>query len=162
MIVGPNRAKFWVQTKNNGSNNGGNNSGNNREPIDEIEEYWSGWYLALTEGTWRILGYSIMQKTPSVTALPVHLPDSIHHKHYQCSNPSPTLSNLKHYFARPEGTFLDGTSQHRFKDLCYTEYFVLFQLQKFDEQNVGRPGYYLEHSTDQGAPVMHVVQWSPL
>ena len=97
-----------------------------------------------------------------MTALPVYLPNSIHHKRYQRSNPSPTLSNLEHYFARPEGTFLDGTSQRRFKDLCYTEYFVLFRLQKFDERNVGRPGYYLERSTDQGAPVMHIVQRSPL
>ena len=94
-------------------------------------------------------------------ALPVHLPDSIHHKPYQRLNPSPTLSNLEHYFARPEGTFLDGTNQRRFKDLCYTEYFVLFRLQKFDGQNVGRPGYYLERPTNQGAPMMHVVQRNP-
>lgn len=157
MIVGPDRAKFRVQTE----NDGGDNSGNNREPIDEIEEYWSGRYLASTEGTWRILGYSITQKTPSVTALPIHLADSIHHKRYHRSNPTPTLSNLEHYFARPEGVFLHGTDQRRFKDLCYTEYFVLFRLQKFDERNVGRPGYFLEASNDQGAPVMHVVQRDP-
>ena len=128
MITGPDHAKFRVQAENDSVNN----SGNNKDSSDEIEEYWSSRYLASTEGTWRIFGYSITQKTPSVTALPVHLPDSIHHKPYQHLNPSLTLSNLKHYFARPEGSFLDGTNQHRFKDLCYTEYFVLFQLQKFD------------------------------
>ena len=97
-----------------------------------------------------------------MTALPVHLPDSIHHKRYQRSNSSPTLSNLEHYFARPAGTFFEGTNQRQFKDLCYAEYFVLFRLQKFDERNVGRPGYYPERPTDQGAPVMHVVQRSTL
>ena len=44
-----------------------------------------------------------MLKTPAVTTLPVHLPDSFHHQRHHHSNASQTLSNLKHYFARPEG-----------------------------------------------------------
>ena len=66
MIVGPDRAKFRIRTEDGSSAEG---------PIDEIEEYWSGRYLASAEAAWRILGYHITQKTPSVTALPVHLPD---------------------------------------------------------------------------------------
>ena len=96
-----------------------------------------------------------------MTALPVHLPDSFHHQRYHRSNPSPTLLNLEHYFARPEGTFLDGTDQREFKDLHYAEYFSLFRLQKFNNMNVGKPGFSLEHCTDKGAPPMHVVQRNP-
>ena len=121
MILGPDRAKFCVRTEN-------DRGVNASEPVDEIEEYWSGRYLAATEAVWRILGYNITQKTPGVTALPIHLPNSLHHQRYHRSNPSPTLSNLEHYFLRPEGTFLDGTDQRNFRDLRYTEYFANFRL----------------------------------
>ena len=156
-VIGPDRAKFRVRTEGEGGTGGINN-----EPIDEIEEYWSGRYLAATEGAWRILGYNITQKTPAVTALPVHLPDSAHHQRYHRSDSSPTLSNLEHYFARPEGVFLDGADQRDFESLCYAEYFSHFRLQKFNKANAGKPGYFLERPTAQGAPIMHVVQRDPL
>ena len=152
-IIGPDRAKFRIHTESDGDVD--------REPIDEIEEYWSGRYLPATEGVWRILGYNITQKTPGVTALPIHLPNSVHHQRYHRSNPSPTLSNLEHYFVRPEGSFLDGADQRDFKDLCYTEYFSRFRLQKFNEANVRKPGFFLERHTDRGVPTMHVVQRNP-
>ena len=53
LIAGPDRAKFRVQNEDSGS----------EEPINEIEEYWNGRYLAAAEATWRILGYHITQKT---------------------------------------------------------------------------------------------------
>ena len=154
MIIGPDQAKFCVHTEGNG--------GTNNEPIDEIEEYWSGRYLAATEGAWWIFGYNITQKTPGVTALPIHLPNSPHHQQYHRLNPSATRSNLKHYFARPQGIFLDGTDQRNFKDLTYTEYFSYFRLQKFSEANIGKPGFFLKHdTTNQDAPIMHVIQRDP-
>ena len=152
VIIGPDRAKFCVH-----------NSSTSDKPIDEIEEYWSGRYLATTEGAWRILGYNITQKTPAVTMLPVHLPNSPHHKQYHCENPLATQSNLEHYFARPQGIILDGTDQHDFKDLTYTKYFSRFCLEKFSEANVGKSGFFSEHYTaDQDVPMMHVIQCDPL
>ena len=152
--IGPDRAKFRIRTE--GEND------TNKEPIDEIEEYWSGRYLSSPEAVWRIMGYNITLKTPAVTALPVHLPNSFHHKRYHRSNSSQTLSNLEHYFARPEGVFLDGTDQREFKDLCYTEYFAHFRIKKFDPAKIGKPGFFLERDTGQGAPPMHVIQRDPL
>ena len=143
--------KFRVQNEDSAS----------EEPIDEIEEYWNGRYLAAAEATWRILGYSITQKTPAVTTLPVHLPNSPHHQRYQRADSSPTFSNLEHYFARPEGIFLDGDGQHEFRDLQYIEYFSHFCTQKFNAANVGKPGFFLEHSTSGGPPPMHVIQCDP-
>ena len=96
-----------------------------------------------------------------MTTLPVHLPDSFHHHRYHRSDPTPTLSNLEHYFARPDGTFLDGVDRCHFKNLHYTEYFSLFRLQKFNGANVGKLGYFLECHTEKGAPLMHVVQRDP-
>ena len=113
------------------------------------------------EGGWCILGYNVTQKTPSVTTLPIHLPNSLHHEQYHRLNSIPTLSNLEHYFARPEGTFFDGIDQRYFKNLCYAEYFVHFRLLKFDRANVGKPGYFLECPNERGAPAMHVVQCDP-
>jgi len=150
LTVGPDRAKFRVQNEDNAT----------EEPFDEIEEYWSGRYLAAAEATWRILGYNITHKTPSVTTLPVHLPASIRHQHYHRKISSPTLSNLEHYFARPEGTFLDGTHQRKFEDLRYAEYFSLFRIQKFNPLKVTKPGVFLECSTTGGPHPMHVIQRS--
>ena len=98
---------------------------------------------------------------PSVTTLPVHLPNSLRHERYHRLNSTPTLSKLEHYFARPEGTFLDGINEHNFKDICYTEYFARFRLLKFDRANVRKPGYFLESRNERGAPAMHVVQRDP-
>lgn len=91
-----------------------------------------------------------------MTALPVHLPNSPRHKQYHRLDSSPNISNLEHYFARPGGTFLDGNDQRYFRDLTYSEYFTRFRLLKFNEAEVGKPGYFLERQNTQGALAMHV------
>ena len=96
-----------------------------------------------------------------MTTLPVHPPNSLRHERYHRSNSTPTLSNLEHYFARPEGTFLDGTDERNFMDLCYAEYFTRFRLLKFNSADVGKPGYFIERQNERGAPAMHVVQRDP-
>ena len=153
VIVGPDRAKFCVRPDSNGSNN--------EDPITEIDEYWSGRYLSAPEAVWRILGYNITQKSPAVTALPIHLPGSSYHERYQRSNSFPSLSNLEHYFLRPGGSFLDGADQRFFKDVCYAEYFSRFRLQKFNDAISGKPGVFLELCASSGAPPMHVIQRDP-
>ena len=96
-----------------------------------------------------------------MTTLPIHLPNSLRQERYHRSNPTPTLSNLEHYFARPEGTFLDGTNERHFRDISYAEYFAHFRLLKFDMANGEKPGYFLESQNERGAPAMHVVQRDP-
>ena len=44
VVVGPDQVKFCIHMGSNGSTND--------KPIDEIEEYWSGRYLAATKGIW--------------------------------------------------------------------------------------------------------------
>ena len=42
---------------------------------DEIQNYIDSRYLAASEATWRLFGFKNQEKSPSVHALDVHLPD---------------------------------------------------------------------------------------
>lgn len=44
-------------------------------PVDEIKQYLDGRYVCAAEAVWRIYGFSVHHKTPSVERLPVHLED---------------------------------------------------------------------------------------
>lgn len=147
IIIGPDRARFRLS---NGS----------EESIDEIEEYYSGRCLSAMEAAWRILGFHITSKDPSVTSLPIHLPSSPHHRQYTRRNGTNanSLSLLERYFLRPCGTFAlrDGSTQS-FDDLTYSQYFSFFRLEKYSHENVNRPRYYLESSSAAGTFQMHAV-----
>ena len=131
-----------------------------RDPVDEIEQYWNARYLSACEATWRILGFHITKKEPAVSALSVHAEDSYHHNQYQRHIQLATSSKLLHYFSRPDGSFTMDGVQRRFADLRYTEYFSLFRLQAFNGDNSNRPNFYLERPSNNGAPMMHVIQRS--
>ena len=59
------------------------------------------------------------------------------------------------------GTFFDETGEHDFQDLCYTNYFTLFCLHKFQQQDVGKSSFFLESHNNQGALIMQVIQCDP-
>ena len=46
----------------------------NAEATDEIQEYIQARYLSASEAAWRIFGFHVNQREPSVSALTVHLP----------------------------------------------------------------------------------------
>ena len=144
--LGPDRAHFRISAHTEG------------EQIDEIEEYWNGRYHSATEATWRILGFSISKKSPSVTSLPVHLPNPIHNRKYSTHKQVGSLSALERYFIRPDGAFqVDGSTRH-FSDLHYSEYFQLFRLQSYDPAKAnGQPHYFLERNPPPNVPSMHVI-----
>ncbi|KAL7599407.1 uncharacterized protein LOC111906369 [Lactuca sativa] len=53
-----------------------NNSGSNKDDIvDEIKEYYDCRYLSACEASWRIYGYDVHYRNPSVMRLPFHLPN---------------------------------------------------------------------------------------
>jgi hypothetical protein len=96
------------------------------EPIDEIEEYWKGRYLSTREAMWRILGFNITKKEPSVTAVSVQLPTERPVQRYKQNNTPYTLSSLNHYFVRPLGSFFHDGVLCQFNGLTFVEYFTLF------------------------------------
>ena len=132
--------------------------------VDEIEEYWKARYLSAMEATWRILGFHITKKEPSVTALSVHLPNDRHHQPYLRNNVNPdSASQLIHYFDRPRGTFTYDNVVRRFDDVLYTEFFSLFYIKKYEQRNVNHPNYFTPSScTDRNnIPTLHIVLRQP-
>lgn len=97
---------------------------------------------------WCILDFQTTHKEPVVTALPVHVPGSIHHQPYAYCNipPEASISLFEWYFARPHGTFLtnDSTIEY-FESLTYQEYFSSFRVGTFDITQAVNAHYFIEH-----------------
>ena len=134
-------------------------AGDGTEPVDEIADYWRGRYLSSGESAWRVMGFHITKKNPAVGALPVHLPSSTTFRQYnRRDNSQSSLSQLDHYFLRPIGSYTsrDG-SQLSFDDLCYSDYYRMFRLAKYDETKDGRPNYYREQANRDASTPQHVI-----
>ena len=96
-----------------------------------------GRYLSSAEAIWRIAGFHIMRKTPSVETLPVHLPNSRRRRVYQQRHRPPGLSLLDRYFLRPSGSFLLNNVSIEFKSLTYCKYYELFRLSDMQPNLIG-------------------------
>jgi hypothetical protein len=70
------------------------------QPINKVEDYQKAHYLSAPEAAWRILGFKITRKEPSVENLPVHLPGK-NTPQFHRAGPRSTGSLLDHYFLRP-------------------------------------------------------------
>ncbi|EAU89526.2 ATP-dependent DNA helicase PIF1 [Coprinopsis cinerea okayama7 len=145
ILLGPDRARYRILDD------------NNPEVINEIEDFWNARYLSAGEAAWRILGFRITQKDPSVTALPVHDQDNIRNQRYSRRSDEGSLSKLERYFLRPDGTFLYEGQTRNFDDLTYTEYFTLFRIDPYNPEKDGHPRYYRERPNGLDAPRMHVI-----
>ena len=51
-----------------------NNAGGNDDTVDEIKKYYDCRYVSACEAAWRIYGFDVHYRTPSVVRLPFHLP----------------------------------------------------------------------------------------
>ncbi|XP_074342114.1 uncharacterized protein LOC141679536 [Apium graveolens] len=49
-----------------------------KRPLDEIKQYLDGRYVCASEASWRIFGFDIHSRWPSVERLPIHLPNDKH------------------------------------------------------------------------------------
>ena len=131
---------------------------NDNESINEIEEYWDARYLSAGEAVWRILGFHVTKKEPSVTSLPIHLPDvHSHHQYHRSTGLASTVSLLDRYFIRPSGTFTNSDgSLVNFDDITYIEYFSTFRLGKLDTM-CNAPSFH-ERNVVVNSPSMLVIQ----
>jgi PIF1-like helicase len=109
------------------------------------------------EATWRILGFNMTRKSPSVTPLAVHLPTATNHHQYHRNSPTTTLSTLDRYFVRPQGTFVFAGQERSFADLTYSEYFTLFRVTKYDANRAGHPFYFVEQPNRDSSLPSHVI-----
>ena len=106
------------------------------ERIDEITDYVNGRYLSSPEAAWRILGFDITSKEPSVDCLPVHLSGQNTPQFAGGSSHGSSASLLIRYFHRPH--------LPQFTSLLYTEYFEKYLLYKWDPQVPLGEDEYLE------------------
>jgi hypothetical protein len=112
-----------------------------RHHVDEIDDYVKGRYLSSHESAWRMLGFDITTKKPSVKCLPVHLPGG-NIPRYTGGEKASTL--LIRYFHRPDGPEFDA--------LSYVAYFETFTLCKWTPTQSLRDDERLER------PIRHCVQ----
>ena len=119
--------------------------------FDEVDEYLRGRYLSSAEAIWRIAGYHVTRKSPSVETLPVHLHLSRRRQVYQQRNRPPGLSLLDRYFLRPSGSFIHNNIVTEFKALTYCKYFELFRLADMRPNLIGQPNHYIERAGPIGS-----------
>ena len=105
--------------------------------VDELKDYVEGRYLSAHEAAWRILGFHITSKTPSIACLPLHLPEGNIPRYSggQSTNQSST-SLLIRYFNRPLHPSFDA--------LSYCQYFKEHVLYKCDAAGTLGPDDHLE------------------
>jgi hypothetical protein len=105
------------------------------------------------------MGFHITKKNPAVGALAVHLPSSSTYKQYKRrDNNTSSLSQLDHYFLRPDGCYTTPSGDaRRFTDLSYCEYYSTFRLAKFDPAKSTHPNYYVEQENRDRSTPMHVI-----
>lgn len=92
LYKGPDRASFAV--------NDMDDTSQPLQRVSEIDNYQKARYLSAPEAAWRILGFEITRKEPSVESLPVHLPERNTPQFHRAGGRS-TASLLDHYFLRP-------------------------------------------------------------
>jgi hypothetical protein len=128
-------------------------------PINEFDDYWLGRYLTATEAAYRIFGYHITSKYPSVTSLPVHTQISIRHSQFtRHSGPSSNMSLLRRYFYRPIGTFILNGIERNFNDITYMEYYRIFRLSKWQGQSfIDQVTKFEEHNLPSGEPQQMII-----
>jgi hypothetical protein len=114
------------------------------QPVDEIKDYIDGRYLSAHEAAWRILGFHITSKTPSVTSLPVHLSDqNVPRYSGRSTTDHQNASLLLRYFNRPDAP--------EFTTLTYCEYFKQFVQYSWSIGDVLLPTEFLERNELHGS-----------
>jgi hypothetical protein len=147
LLSGPDSTKYQIKS-----------STDRQQAVDEIEEFWKARYLSTGEGMWRILGFHITKKSPSVTALPIHLAQSTRCYQYQRKNDSASkLSLLDRYFLRLTATVQINGNTRSLASLTYQEYYQHLRLTTYNTENNTRSNYFLESMNTAASPRMHVV-----
>jgi hypothetical protein len=112
LFKGPDRTSFHISQA----------SSDDDDRVDEAEDYVNARYLCSVEAGWRILGFHITSKYPSVDCLPVHLPGQ---NSLSFRQEGGSASLLIRYFHRPTGL--------EFDNLLYSEYYRNYILESHNQ-----------------------------
>ena len=95
----------------------------NPDSQDEVKDYIDARYLSASKAAWRIFGFQINHREPSVSPLPIHLPGCdqvIFEEGSEQTALQSTVLMLDRYLSRPE----DNT----FNDIKYCEYYEQYMV----------------------------------
>ena len=92
----------------------------NPDSQDEVKDYINARYLSASEAAWRIFGFQINHREPSVSPLPIHLPGCDQVVFEEQTALQSTVSMLDRYLSRPE----DVTFDH----IKYCEYYEQYMV----------------------------------
>lgn len=112
-------------------------------PVNEVEDYQKARYLSAPEAAWRILGFEITRKEPSVESLPVHLPGK-NIPQFRRAGARSSASLLDHYFLRP----------HHLQHLRYEEYYEQYILYPLRADHLFRDHEFMEQQRPGVLPKM--------
>jgi hypothetical protein len=110
---------------------------NENQAHNEIHDYIQARYLSSMECAWRIMGFNITTKEPSVQSISFHLPGQDVHKLSVKEHRSPSASPLIRYFHRPP-----STEEHDFENQNIIQYYENYVLYNPDHPPVS--GVYFE------------------
>jgi hypothetical protein len=130
LCKGPDATKFSITT----------DDSEDVERIDEIKEYQHARYLSASEAYYRIFGFDITSKTPSVQGYRIHLPERNWTQFARASQSTSNASDLLRYFARPFGPPFD--------DLKFLDFYSKYRHDKLDNAPI-RPNEYRERDEMQ-------------
>ena len=98
--------------------------------VDEIQEYYNCRYVSTSEASWRILGFDIHHRTPSVERLSFHLPG----EHTVVFNGDDTIDDVLSRTMNKRSMFMAWMECNRryeeAKNLLYSEFPICFVWQK--------------------------------
>ncbi|XP_074336530.1 uncharacterized protein LOC141673684 [Apium graveolens] len=91
-------------------------------PLDEVKQYLNGRYVCASEASWRIFGFDIHSRWPSVERLPVHLPNDKHVSFKGSENLQEVFDNAGTKKSKLEAWFDANKTYAEAPNLTYSEF----------------------------------------
>ncbi|XP_074376799.1 uncharacterized protein LOC141718314 [Apium graveolens] len=93
-----------------------------KRPLDEVKQYLDGRYVCASEASWRIFGFDIHSRWPSVERLPVHLPNDKHVSFKGSENLQEVFDNAGTKKSKLEAWFDANKTYAEAPNLTYSEF----------------------------------------
>ncbi|XP_074370672.1 uncharacterized protein LOC141711871 [Apium graveolens] len=93
-----------------------------KQPLDEVKQYLDGRYVCASEASWRIFGFDIHSRWPSVERLPIHLPNDKHVSFKGSQNLQEVFDNAGTKKSKLEAWFNANKTYAEAPNLTYSEF----------------------------------------
>ncbi|XP_074352694.1 uncharacterized protein LOC141691840 [Apium graveolens] len=93
-----------------------------KRPLDEVKQYLDGRYVCASEASWRIFGFDIHSRWPSVERLPAHLPNDKHVSFKGSENLQEVFDNVGTKKSKLEAWFNANKTYVEAPNLTYSEF----------------------------------------